>query len=94
MKIKGSVEGSIGAAFQKPEGYAGRGDFPSITITTDWNEITVSTTCSGDATTRFLLNYGTYAGTLYIDDLSIYWESQQIVFRLLPKRRKIPLHGP
>ena len=88
MKIKGSVEGSIGAAFQKPEGYAGRGDFPSITITTDWNEITVSTTCSGDATTRFLLNYGTYAGTLYIDDLSIYWEKSANSIPLTPEEKK------
>ena len=87
-KIKGSVEGSIGAAFQKPEGYAGRGDFPSITITTDWNEITVSTTCSGDATTRFLLNYGTYAGTLYIDDLSIYWEKSANSIPLTPEEKK------
>ncbi|MCQ4947882.1 glycosyl hydrolase family 10, partial [Bacteroides cellulosilyticus] len=33
MKNKASVEGRIGAAFQKPEGYAWRGDFPSITNT-------------------------------------------------------------
>ena len=35
MKIKGSVAGSIGAVFQKPDGFAGRGDFPSIPITTE-----------------------------------------------------------
>ena len=74
MKIKGSVAGSIGAAFQKPEGYEGRGDFPSIAITTDWKEVTVNTNCTGDAATRFLLNYGKYAGTIYIEDLSIYWQ--------------------
>ena len=41
MKIKGTVPGSIGAAFQKTDGYAGRGDFPSISITTDWEEVTI-----------------------------------------------------
>ena len=58
MKIKGSVAGSIGAVFQKPDGFAGRGDFPSIPITTEWEEVTVFTNCTGDAATRILFNYG------------------------------------
>ena len=48
----------------------------------------MSTTCSGDATTRFLLNYGTYAGTLYIDDLSIYWEKSANSIPLTPEEKK------
>ncbi|HJD75812.1 MAG TPA: endo-1,4-beta-xylanase [Bacteroides reticulotermitis] len=88
MKIKGSVAGSIGAALQKPEGYAGRGDFPSISVTTDWKEIVVSTTCSGDAATRILLNYGAYAGTLYIDDFSVYWEKSANSIPLTPEEKK------
>lgn len=58
MKIKGSVAGSIGAVFQKPDGFAGRGDFPSIPITTEWEEVTVFTNCTGDAATRILLIMG------------------------------------
>lgn len=88
MKIKGSVAGSIGAAFQKPDGFAGRGDFPSISVTTDWNEIKVSTSCTGDAATRFLLNYGNYAGTLFIDNLSIYWEKSANSIPLTPEEKK------
>ena len=88
MKIKGSVAGSIGAAFQKPEGYEGRGDFPSIAITTDWKEVTVNTNCTGDAATRFLLNYGKYAGTIYIEDLSIYWQKSSSGIPLTPEEKK------
>lgn len=88
MKIKGSVAGSIGAAFQKVEGYEGRGDFPSISITTDWQEITVSTNCTGDAATRFLFNYGTYVGTIYLDELSIYWQKSSNSIPLTPEEKK------
>lgn len=88
MKIKGSVAGSIGAAFQKPEGYAGRGDFPSIPITTNWEEVTVFTNCTGDAATRVLFNYGKYVGTIYIDDLSIYWEKSGNTIPLTPEEKK------
>lgn len=88
MKIKGTVPGSIGAAFQKTDGYAGRGDFPSISITTDWEEVTVFTNCTGDGTDRFLLNYGKYVGTIYIDDLSIYWQKSGNTIPLTPEEKK------
>ncbi|MDE6162925.1 MAG: endo-1,4-beta-xylanase, partial [Bacteroides sp.] len=88
MKIKGSVAGSIGAIFQKPDGYAGRGDFPSIPITTDWKEVIVSTKCTGDAATRVLFNYGKYVGTIYIDDLSIYWEKSGNTIPLTPEEKE------
>lgn len=88
MKIKGSVAGSIGAGFQKPDGFAGRGDFPSIPITTDWKEVTVSTNCTGDAATRVLFNYGKYVGTIYIDDLSIYWEKSGNTISLTPEEKE------
>lgn len=88
MKIKGSVAGSIGAAFQKPDGFAGRGDFPSIPITTEWEEVTVFTNCTGDAATRILFNYGKYVGTIYIDDLSIYWQKSGNTIPLTPEEKE------
>ena len=88
MKIKGSVAGSIGAVFQKPDGFAGRGDFPSIPITTEWEEVTVFTNCTGDAATRILFNYGKYAGTIYIDDLSIYWQKSGNTIPLTPEEKE------
>ncbi len=88
MNIKGSVEGNIGAVFQRPSDYAGRGDFPSIAVTTDWKEVKVSTTCTGDEATRFLFNLGQYVGTIYIDDLSIYWEKSGNSIPLTPEEKK------
>lgn len=73
MKIKGSVAGEFGAGFQNPDGYKGCGDFPTIKVTTDWKEVDVATTCSGDNALRLLLNIGKYAGTLHIDDFEVYY---------------------
>ena len=62
----------------------GRGYFPSIPITTEWEEVTVFTNCTGDAATRILFNYGKYAGTIYIDDLYIYWQKSGNTIPLTP----------
>lgn len=88
MKVKGTIEGSIGALFQKPDGWEGRGDFPSIPITTDWQDIVVKASCTGPDATRFILNVGAYVGTVYIDELSIYWEKSSSSIPLTPKEKK------
>ena len=88
MKIKGSVAGSFGAAFQNPDGYKGCGDFPSIKVTTDWKEVDVATTCNGDNAKRLLLNIGKYAGTLYIDDFEVYWLKSSNTIPLTDKEKK------
>lgn len=87
LKIKGTKAGSIGAGFQNPDGYKGCGDFSAINITTDWNEVTVSTTCSGEGATRFLFSYGAYDGTIYIDELSIYYEKSANAIPLTPEEK-------
>ena len=74
LKIKGSVPGSINADFQNPNGYIGCGSFSAINVTTDWNEITVRATCNGDNAVRLLFSVGHYVGTLYMDDICVYWE--------------------
>lgn len=73
MKIKGSVGGSIGAGFQNPDGYAGCGDFPAIAVKTEWSEVEVETKVTGEGAKRFLFNVGKYAGTLWMDDIEIYY---------------------
>lgn len=88
LKIKGSIAGSIRSGFQKPEGYAGRGDFPSISITTDWKEINVQTKVIGDAATRFLFSLGDYGGTIWMDDISIYREKKGNTIPLTPAEKK------
>ena len=88
MKIKGSVAGEFGAGFQNPEGYKGCGDFPTINVTTDWNEVDVATTCNGDNALRLLLNIGKYAGTLYIDDFEVYYTKSSNGIPLTDEEKK------
>lgn len=87
LKIKGSTSGSIGAGFQKPDGYAGRGDFSSIDITTDWKEITVQTKVTGDGATRLLFNLGKFVGTIWMDDIALYSEKKGNSIPLTPEEK-------
>ena len=88
MKIKGSVAGEFGAVFQNPDGYKGCGDFPTIKVTTDWQEVDVTTTCNGDNALRLLLNIGKYAGTLYIDDFEVYYTKSSNTIPLTDEEKK------
>lgn len=88
MKIKGSVAGEFGAGFQNPDGYKGCGDFPTIKVTTDWNEVDVTTKCNGDNALRLLLNIGKYAGTLYIDDFEVYYTKSANSIPLTDEEKK------
>lgn len=88
MKIKGSVAGEFGAGFQNPDGYQGCGDFPTIKVTTDWNEVDVATKCNGDNALRLLLNIGKYAGTLYIDDFEVYYTKSSNTIPLTDEEKK------
>lgn len=88
MKIKGSVAGEFGAVFQNPDGYKGCGDFPTINVTTDWNEVDVATLCNGDNALRLLLNIGKYAGTLYIDDFEVYYTKSSNSIPLTDEEKK------
>lgn len=72
LDVKGSVAGTIGAAIQKSEGYAGRGNFPSIPVTTEWQTVTVKGVVEGEGADRILINYGDYLGTLYFDNIQVY----------------------
>lgn len=88
LKIKGSQASSIGVSFQNPDGYIGCGDFPALNVTTDWQELTVSTACTGDGATRLLFNVGAYAGTLYLDDVCLYYEKSANAIPLTPEEKK------
>lgn len=71
MDVKGSVEGSISAGLQNPNGFKGCGEFPAINLTTDYQKIEVSTLCSGEGAKRLLLTVGKYAGSVSIKNLKI-----------------------
>lgn len=91
MKVKGTNEGSIVVSFQNPDGWKGCGDFPAFKVTTDWQEITVRTTCTGENATRLLFTVGSYVGTLYMDDICLYWEKSANTIPLTPEEKKAKL---
>ena len=71
MEVKGSVEGSIKAGLQNPNGYKGCGDFADIALTTEYKTVSVTAKCIGDACKRILLNVGAYDGTIYLKNVKI-----------------------
>lgn len=71
MEAKGSVEGSIKAGLQNPNKYQGCGDFEDINLTTDYQTIIKTVTCSGDNAKRLLLSVGQYDGTISIKNVKI-----------------------
>lgn len=71
MEAKGSVEGSIKAGLQNPNNYQGCGEFEDFNLTTDYQTITKTVTCSGDNAQRLLLSVGQYNGTISIKNVKI-----------------------
>lgn len=71
MVAKGSVEGSIKAGLQNPNNYQGCGEFEDINLTTGYQTITKTVTCSGDNAKRLLLSVGQYDGTISIKNVKI-----------------------
>lgn len=72
MVARGSVAGSIQAALQNPDNYAGKcGNFEDIDLTTVYQTFTREVTCSGDNARRLLLNVGKYNGDIYIKSVKI-----------------------
>lgn len=71
MEVKGSVEGSILAGLQNPNGWKGCGQFPEINLTTNYRKVELSTVCSGECAKRLLLDVGAYPGTVSIKNLKI-----------------------
>ncbi|MDR1003424.1 MAG: endo-1,4-beta-xylanase [Prevotellaceae bacterium] len=85
LRVKGTVEGSMSPQFQNPNTYSSCGDFQSVPITTEWADVKVSTTCVGENAARFLFSLGAYAGTIYIDEISIYQEKEQGGEMMIPQ---------
>lgn len=71
MVAKGAVAGSIKAGLQNPNNYQGCGDFEDINLTTDYQTIIKTVTCSGDNAKRLLLNVGQYEGFISIKSVKI-----------------------
>ncbi len=91
LKIKGTVAGNIGLAFQNPDPdkwYPNCGNFPDIPITTEWKEITVKTICNGEEALRLIWSVGAYGGTIFMDDINIFYEKSASSIPLTPEEKK------
>lgn len=75
LKVRASRNCNITSEFRKNGSSSAIGKFsPSIDVTTEWQEFTVSCPSVSGNIYRFYLNVGTVAGTIWFDDISVYYE--------------------
>lgn len=65
--IKGDAEGIIRPELQSPD-YSSNG-FGQVGVTKEWKQIKLSTTASAADRQRFVISYGEFVGTVYIDNV-------------------------
>jgi len=87
FKIKGSAAGAVRPGFQDPSDYSSGGDFSTVNFTTEWKEVTVQTIVTKETASRFLFSFGDFAGTIYIDDLKLYYEESANKIPLTPQEK-------
>jgi len=71
FKVKATGTASVSAGMQNPSDYSDRGSFGSFDLTTEWQEVKLHTVISGEDASRFLFNFGAFAGTIYLDDVTL-----------------------
>lgn len=87
--IKGSGSGNLGNGLQAPNaGYASAGEFGNAAFNTEWNQVTLSCTCSRDDATRLIFSFGDFVGDIYIDDLQFYIQKPANMEPLTPEEKK------
>ncbi len=67
--VKGTAEGIIRPELQSPN-YSSNG-FGQVQVTKDWKLVNIATTATAADRSRFVISYGEFAGTVYIDDVVI-----------------------
>ncbi|MDN3594425.1 endo-1,4-beta-xylanase [Zunongwangia endophytica] len=67
--VKGDAEGIIRPELQSPDYSAD--SFGQITVNQDWKRVELETTVTADDRGRLLFSYGEFAGTVYIDNVSL-----------------------
>lgn len=90
MKIRGEEPGSIHALLQYNDGSSYPATaFPLIEFTNEWTEVKVKVTNTVENASDFMLQWGDYAGTIYIDEfeLSVYSESDEVITGANPDLR-------
>ncbi|PKD15877.1 1,4-beta-xylanase [Salegentibacter salinarum] len=67
--VKGDAEGIIRPELQSPD-YSSDG-FGQVSVTQEWQRIEMATTATADDRGRLIFSYGEFAGTVYIDNVSL-----------------------
>lgn len=67
--VKGDAEGIIRPELQSPD-YSSNG-FGQVSVNQEWQRIELSTTATADDRQRLIFSYGEFAGTVYIDNVSL-----------------------
>ncbi|PRY06829.1 carbohydrate binding protein [Pontibacter ummariensis] len=67
--VKGDAEGVIRPELQSPS-YASNG-FGMVNVTREWKLVNISTTVTAADRSRFIISYGEFAGTVYLDNVSL-----------------------
>lgn len=67
--VKGTAAGIIRPELQSSN-YSSNG-FGQVPVTTNWTFVSVSTTATSADRIRFIISYGEFAGTVYLDNVSI-----------------------
>jgi len=70
FQVKGSSDGVIRADIQSSSDYSSDG-FGTFAISTEWKEYTMEITVTKADRNRFLFSHGDYAGTVYIDNITL-----------------------
>ncbi len=65
--VKGDAEGIIRPELQSPN-YSSNG-FGQVLVTKEWTQVELTTTATADDRIRFIISYGEFAGTVYIDNV-------------------------
>lgn len=67
--VKGNAEGIIRPELQSPD-YSSNA-FGQVSVTQDWQRVELSTTATAADRGRLIFSYGEFAGTVYIDNVSL-----------------------
>lgn len=70
FQVKANVAGTIRAEIQSSADYSSDG-FGTFNVSADWTEYTLETVATKDDRNRFIISFGDYAGTVYIDDITL-----------------------
>ncbi|WP_425638284.1 endo-1,4-beta-xylanase [Algoriphagus yeomjeoni] len=65
--VRGDSEGIIRPELQSPN-YSSNG-FGQVGVTKEWKQVTLSTVATADDRIRFIISYGEFAGTVYLDNV-------------------------